>query len=73
MRKRQKEDGEQMGEVVVTGKEKRREIDMNDIPGENSGNSKCDREEHGLQKQHLYVYYFHILRSFFCYFIFNKI
>lgn len=63
MRKRQK-DGEQMGVVLAIGKEGRRENNMKDIPAENSENSKCDREEHDLQKQHLYVYYFYISTSF---------
>lgn len=62
-----------MGKVLAMGKERRREIDMNEIPGENSGNSKCDREELSLQKQHLYVYYFHILTSFLLFVFYSKI
>lgn len=75
MRKRQKEVGEQMGEVLALEEKRRREIDMREIPGENSGNSKCDREHvlHVLQKQHLYVYYFHILTSFLLLVFYSKI
>lgn len=73
MRKRQKEVGEQMGEELALEKKRRREIDMEGIPGENLGNSKCDREVHVLQKQHLYVYYFHILTSFLLLVFYSKI
>lgn len=69
MRKRQKEVREQMGEVLALEK-KRRETDMKGIPGENS---KCDREVYVLQKQHLYVYYFHILTSFLLFVFYTKI
>lgn len=72
MRKRQKEVREQMGEVLALEK-KRRETDMKGIPGENTENSKCDREVYVLQIQHLYVYYFHILTSFLLFAFYSKI
>lgn len=72
MRKRQKEVGEQMGEVLALEKKRRREIDLKGIPRESSENSKCDREVHVLQKQHLYVYYFHILTSFLLFAFYSK-
>lgn len=70
MRKSQKEVREQMGEVLALEKKRRRETDMKGIPGENS---KCDREVYVLQKQHLYVYYFHILTSFLLFAFYSKI